>query len=129
MQPSAGGIKELLSFKKRPVLAISDAKGKLHLFDSGDQSSPAPIVSLEVDSKSEIKGMAVTASETYIAAGCVDGTITIFDLGAAGRERLAKQLVTLQGNKNVRCLQWREQPRRELIAGHLDGLVTVWDFR
>ena len=62
-------------------------------------------------------------------AGCADGSINVFDLNANGRERLAKHLVTLQGNKGVRCLQWRDRPRRELIAGHADGLVTIWDFK
>lgn len=87
------------------------------------------VVSLSVDSKSEIKGIALNSSESYIVAGCADGSINVFDLGANGRERLAKPLVTLQGNKGVRCLQWRDRPRRELIAGHADGLITIWDFK
>lgn len=53
------------------------------------------IVSLTVDSKSEIKGIALNQSESFLVAGCADGTINIFDLGANGRERLAKPLVTL----------------------------------
>ena len=64
-----------------------------------------------------------------MVAGCVDGTITVFDLMASGKERLVKPIVSLQGKKNVRCLQWRERPRREIIAGHADGLVTVWDYK
>jgi len=48
---------------------------------------------------------------------------------ASGKERLIKPIVSLQGKKGVRCLQWREKPRREIIAGHVDGLVTVWDYK
>ena len=73
--------------------------------------------------------MAVSSQENYIVAGSTDGIITVFDLGAPGKERLIKPYFTLQGNKNVRCLQWREKPRREILAGHLDGLVTIWDFK
>lgn len=71
----------------------------------------------------------MSQAENYVAAGCQDGTINIFDLGAPGKERLAKSMVNLQGKTGVRCLQWREKPRRELIAGHADGIVTVWDFK
>lgn len=86
-------------------------------------------MTVAVESKSEIKGLAVSSAENYAVAGCVDGTITVFDLMAAGKERLCKPIMTLQGKKNVRCLQWRERPRREIIAGHQDGLVTVWDYK
>lgn len=87
------------------------------------------IVTLTVESKSEIKGIGLSSGENYIVAGCQDGTISVFDLGANDRERLGKVILTLQGNKNVRCLQWRDSPRREIIAGHEDGLITVWDFK
>ena len=84
-------------------MGISDAKGNLHLYVKN--GSPLEhVVSLSVDSKSEIKGIALNSGESYIVAGCADGSINIFDLGANGRERLAKPLVTLQGNKGVRCL-------------------------
>ena len=48
--------------------------------------------------------MAVSSQENYIVAGSTDGIITVFDLGAPGKERLIKPYFTLQGNKNVRCL-------------------------
>ena len=86
-------------------------------------------MSLTVESKSEIKGLALSEYESYVVAGCADDSINVFDLGANGRERLGKVILTLQGNKNVRCLQWRDSPRREIIAGHEDGLITVWDFK
>ena len=82
-----------------------------------------------MESTSEIKALAISAAENFAVAGCVDGTITVFDLMTAGKERLIKPILTLQGKKNVRCLQWRDKPRREIIAGHQDGLVTVWDFK
>jgi hypothetical protein len=126
-QPSANALKQLVNFQQRNCMAISDSKGNLHLYNN--TGSPEHIVSLHVDSNSEIKGLALSGSENYVAAGCQDGTINVFDLGAPGRERLAKPLVNLQGKQGVRCLQWREKPRRELIAGHADGLITIWDFK
>ena len=71
----------------------------------------------------------MSKAENYVTAGCQDGTITVFDLSAPGKERLIKPVASLQGNKGVRCLAWRERPRREIIAGHQDGLITVWDFK
>ena len=128
IQPCAGGLKQLLTFQHRNCLAVSDAKGNFHLY--GRKGTPLePIVSMEVASKSEIKGLTVNSTENYLGAGCQDGTINLFDLGASGRERLVKPFISFQGNQNVRCLQWRETPRRELIAGNADGLVTVWDFK
>ena len=127
-QPSAGALKQLLTFKQRNCFGVSDAKGGLHFYTK-DSSPLELIISLSVDSGSEIKGLALSGAENYVVAGCADGSINIFDLGANGKERLAKPHLTLQGNKGVRCLQWREKPRRELIAGHADGLVTIWDFK
>lgn len=127
LQPSPNALKQLVKFQQRNCFAISDAKGNLHLYNS--TGSPEHLISLQVDSRSEIKGLALNGSENYIAAGCQDGTINIFDLGAPGKERLAKLFVCLQGKTDVRCLQWREKPRRELIAGHADGIVTIWDFK
>lgn len=130
-QPSQGQLKQLLESKKRNCLIASDSKGGLHMFTRA-QEAPGQlesVVSLSVDGNSEVKGMCLNSLENYLAAGCQNGQITVFDLGAVGRERLAKPYLTLQGRANVRCLQWRETPRREIIAGHQDGLVTVWDFK
>lgn len=50
-------------------------------------------------------------------------------MGVPGRERLVKLVFIMQGRPNVRCLQWRQEPRREILSGHADGLITVWDFK
>ena len=53
-QPSAGALKQLLTFKQRNCIGISDAKGGLHLYSNQQQgggSTPLDlIVSLSVDS-------------------------------------------------------------------------------
>ena len=48
---------------------MSDAKGSLHLY-SKTGSPLEHIVSLTVDSKSEIKGLALSEYESYVVAGC-----------------------------------------------------------
>mmetsp|Transcript_41034 Transcript_41034/g.53796 ORF Transcript_41034/g.53796 Transcript_41034/m.53796 type:complete len:168 (+) Transcript_41034:62-565(+) len=117
VRPSQGALKQLVPFQHRNCLGISDAKGNLHLYTKTNPP-PESIVSIQVESQSEIKGLAISSAENHAVAGSQDGTINVFDLQAAGKERLIKPLVALQGKKNVRCLQWRERPRREIIAGH-----------
>jgi len=87
-------LKQLITFENRNCLAVSDAKGNLHLFNKTG-SGQEKIVSIQVESKSEIKGLAISSAENFAVAGCVDGTITIFDLMAAGKERLVKPILTL----------------------------------
>lgn len=84
-------------------MIASDSKGNLRLYEKSD-SSLDHIVTIQVDSKSEIKGIAINSAENYVAAGCQDGTITVFDLNAPGKERLIKPIMTVQGNKGVRSL-------------------------
>lgn len=101
-KPSQGALKQMLTFEHRNCLAVSDAKGNLHLYNKGSEQEK--VVTIQVESASEIKGLAISAAENFAVAGCVDGTITVFDLMAAGKERLIKPILTLQGKKNVRCL-------------------------
>lgn len=73
---------------------MSDSKGNLHLYTKAG-APPEPIASIQVESKSEIKGLAMSPSEYYVIAGSFDGTITVFDLMAAGKERLIKPMLSL----------------------------------
>lgn len=57
-QPSPGGLKQLVAFKQRNIIATSDSKGGLHLYNS--RGTPERICSLQVESNSEIKGLAVS---------------------------------------------------------------------
>jgi len=81
-------------FNQRNCLGISDAKGSLHLY-TRNASPPEHIVSIQVESRSEIKGLGLSESEHFMVAGCVDGTITVFDLMASGKERLVKPVLSL----------------------------------
>lgn len=69
-KPSQGpALKQLLTFSQRNCLGISDAKGNLHLYVK--QGEPQElIVSLSVDSRSEIKGLGLSSGENYVVAGC-----------------------------------------------------------
>ena len=84
---------------------------------------------LAVDTKTEIRGLAVSSAENFLVAGCKDGLITVYDLGQPGKERLAKELVSFMGKDGVRLVAWREKPRREIITADESGVVTVWDLK
>ena len=62
-------------------------------------------------------------------AGAKDGSITLFDLGPAGKEKIVKQVTQFDGKPSVRVVTWREKPRREIITGDQDGVMTVWDLK
>ena len=55
-----------------------------------------------MDTKTEIRGLAVSSAENFLVAGCKDGLITVYDLGQPGKERLAKELVSFMGSSVVR---------------------------
>ena len=82
-----------------------------------------------MDTKTEIRGLAVSSAENFLVAGCKDGLITVYDLGQPGKERLAKELVSFMGKDGVRLVAWREKPRREIITADETGVVTVWDLK
>jgi len=59
LRPSQGGLKSLIAFSHRNCMGISDAKGNLHLFTKS--GSPIEhIVTTTVESRSEIKGLALS---------------------------------------------------------------------
>ena len=75
----------------------------MHLYEK--TGSPIElIISFPVESRSEIKALATNSAENMILAGCQDGTISVYDLGVPGRERLVKLVFIMQGRRNVRCL-------------------------
>lgn len=58
-------------------------------------------------------------------ASDVNGYITIFDIGAPGKERLTKRVGNTQGKPKQRVVLWRDHGR-EIISGDEDGCVTFW---
>ena len=61
----------------------------------------------------------------YLMASDVNGYITIFDIGAPGKEKACKRIGNTQGNQKQRIVLWRDNGR-EIISGDEDGCVTFW---
>merc|ERR1712156_108537 len=57
-RPSQGALKQLVPFNHRNCMGVSDSKGNMHLYTKAG-SPPEAIVSIQVESKSEIKGLAI----------------------------------------------------------------------
>ncbi len=64
-----------------------------------------------------------------MCVGQLDGTVTIYDLGAPGKEKFTKPLTSWQGKKGIRLICMRDKPRREIITGDNTGIITVWDLK
>ena len=129
IQPQAGAaLKQLIELKSRNCIAISCSKGKVHIFNKAG-SPLKKEKTLEIDTKTEIRGLAVSSAENFLVAGCKDGLITVYDLGQPGKERLVKELVSFMGKEGVRLVAWREKPRREIITADESGIVTIWDLK
>ena len=58
-------------------------------------------------------------------AADIYGYITIFDIGAIGKERNTKRIGSTQGKPKQRIVIWRDHGR-EIISGDEDGIVTFW---
>lgn len=53
----------------------------------------------------------------------------MFDMGAPGKEKFTKLITAFQGKHGIRLIQMRDKPRREILTGDKDGVVTVWDLK
>lgn len=118
----------MISLPSRNLFAVADSLGNIYLLDS--TSTELDVVKvLSNETGAQIRGLACNVHENYIVAGSSDGAITVFDLLTPGKEKNAKILVSFQGKENVRLVQWREKPRREILTGDQSGIVTVWDLK
>ena len=75
-----------------------------------------------------MRGLCSNPYGNYLVGGAKDGTVTVFDLGMPGREKLARKICQLDGRPGIRVVAWRDKPRKEIITGDQSGLVTIWDF-
>jgi WD40 repeat protein len=67
-------------------------------------------------------------TQNYLLASDVNGYITIFDIGAPGKEKNTKRIGNTQGRPKQRIVLWRDHGR-EIISGDADGLVTFWNSK
>lgn len=109
----------------RNILIASDTQGRIFIWTY----DPSVQEVLRIDSKtnSEIRGINVV--NNLLCVGQMDGTVTLYDLGAPGKEARTKPITTWQGKSGVRLVAMRDKPRREIITGDNTGIVTVWDVR
>lgn len=121
-------LKAMISLPSRNLIAVADALGNIFLIDT--RTTTMEIVkTLTTETQAQIRGLATNIHENFIVAGSSDGSITIFDLLTPGKEKNGKILVSFQGKENVRLVAWREKPRREILTGDQNGIVTVWDLK
>jgi len=50
-------------------------------------------------------------------------------MGPPGKEKFTKLVTSFPGKPGIRLIQMREKPRKEIITGDDDGIVTIWDLK
>jgi len=59
------------------------------------------VYKMQTQAASCIRGLCLSAGGSYLVAGAVDGSLSIFELGRPKQERFTKQLTSFQGRPNV----------------------------
>jgi WD40 repeat protein len=118
-------LKLLINPPGRNVILAADSQGRIFIWTH----DPSVELVAQIDSKviSEIRGLNIV--NNLLCVGQLDGTITMYDLGAPGKEKNIKEITSWGGKQGIRLVALRETPRRELITGDNTGIVTVWDIR
>lgn len=123
--PYTYALKTLIDLPERGCIIASDSIGKIFIW-SHDPTVQL-IAQLESKSLSEIRG--VTAASNLLCVGQIDGTVTLYDIGAPGKEKFTKLVTSWQGKNGIRLLAMRDKPRREVITGDNTGIITVFDLK
>lgn len=84
-------------------------------------------VKLDLPTKEEVRGLQVI--NNMLCVGQMDGLVTLFDMGAPGKEKFTKPITQFNGKAGVRVICMRDKPRREIITGDNTGVITVWDLK
>lgn len=116
-------MKSLIDLPGRNSFCFSDSLGNVHIYSS---DTVEPVIKLKTESDSEIRG--ILSQNNILVAGQKDGTLSLWDMGAPGKERLTKLISSFSGKPGIRLIQMREKPRKEIITGDSDGIVQVWDL-
>ena len=85
------------------------------------------ITQLESKPACEIRGLQVI--NNLLCVGQINGQITVYDMGAPGKEKFTKVITTWEGKQGIRLICMRDQPRREIITGDNTGIITVFDLK
>lgn len=85
------------------------------------------VAQLEPKISCEIRGLEVI--NNLMCVGQLNGTITLYDMGAPGKEKFTKVITSWEGKRGIRLIAMRDKPRREIITGDNTGIITVFDLK
>eukprot|EP00743_Colponemidia_sp_Colp-15_P002144 GILK01002326.1.p1 GENE.GILK01002326.1~~GILK01002326.1.p1 ORF type:complete len:393 (+),score=63.42 GILK01002326.1:66-1181(+) len=106
-------------------------KARIEEPDSNDRVPPTKRIVPKFiisDNQSEVFCVRFSPENNYIAAGCGDGSIKVYNTGTG---RLAYQLSSGSSDMPTTCLRWRPQTstsktKNVLISVNADGMVQHW---
>ncbi len=103
MQPGKSKLKNLVIDKPNSRIFITSGDGMIYIY-SMESHPPKQLVCVSTFSKSVIRGLFINFKKGYLFTTCMDGTISVFELGLPGREKFLKEIATMKGKVKVRSL-------------------------
>ena len=106
---------------------IANGGGELIIYQIS-HLPPSLLRHVESASNAMIRGMVSDYNKNYLFTCAFDGIITIFDLGAPGKERFVKPISKIEGMIGARYLEWRSK-LNELIVSYENGQIIIFNTK
>ena len=118
-------LKSLIELPERKSIVATDHAGHVYIWSYEPEVELT--VKLDLPTKEEVRGLQVI--NNMLCVGQIDGLVTLYDMGAPGKEKFTKPITQFNGKAGVRVICMRDKPRREIITGDNTGVITVWDLK
>lgn len=81
-------LKTLVELPGRQAIVCSDIYGKIYLYSYFKDQDLEPIVTLTSETRRRVMGLQII--QNLLCVGLSDGTVTLYDMGAPGKEKFTK---------------------------------------
>ena len=89
LTPGKSGLKHMIYDPDRAIFIIADGDGIVYVYNALTHP-PELMTSAQSSSRSNIRGLCTGSGGNYLVGGAADGSLSIFELGKAGKERFMK---------------------------------------
>jgi hypothetical protein len=90
---AARKLKSLHNMPERKIFGVSDTLGNVLIYNNIGGDTPSLLSSVSIGGKAEVRGLCSNPYGNYLIGGAKDGSVTVFDLGVPGREKVARKLL------------------------------------
>ncbi len=99
-------------------ILLSDTSKKVSLYDVTKKKAVK-----EFQCKSDVGALAVNTNDSLFCAGCVDGTLNVFN----PVNNILSQPMKAEGENAVNCVEFSFTKRHLMCSAHDGGGAVVWD--